>query len=574
MPRRRHALPGALCRVLIGWGLCLGPAAAAPEEPPAPAVGKPENPFARLFHGNYLPPEIRALERGGDEGLEALVKEGKLRLAEADVVRLALANNVDINVERYAPYFSLWGVEKGRGVLDPTLAFRTNVDRLVTPATSVLQGSDTLLNLNTLYDFTVHKPFESGLDLDVGYSTKRLRTSSLFYSINPSLATGLNVNVTQHLLRDFGRISRARFVRIARNNLGMSQEDFVARATETLTAALNTYWDLVYAQGDLKVREESVRLATLVLEQNRIQAEVGTMAPLDVAAAEAEVAARTEELVVARFNKRAAEDQLKKMISSRLDPGTVAAEVEPLTPPNAPPAPPSDLAQAIQRALELRPEVKRQALDQENRRIQVDYARNQLLPLFDFVAGYSQNGLGGTRILRDYSQGFFNAPIIGVDPGGLGTALDSLFSRRYLGYVVGFNFKVPIGNTEARATSAQAQIDYRQGNERLRALRQRIATEVRDAYDRIERDRARVAAAQATIRYAEQRLRGEEDKYAVGATTTRAVFEAQRDLRDAASREVRARVDLVKSRIALDKAVGDVFTAHNIEVKEALRLFR
>ena len=36
-----------------------------------------------------------------------------------------------------------------------------------------------------------------------------------------------------------------------------------------------------------------------------------------------------------------------------------------------------------------------------------------------------------------YSQGFFNAPIIGITPGGFWDSLDSLFSRRYLGYVLG-----------------------------------------------------------------------------------------------------------------------------------------
>jgi outer membrane protein TolC len=252
----------------------------------------------------------------------------------------------------------------------------------------------------------------------------------------------------------------------------------------------------------------------------------------------------------------------------------VGAEVLPTTAPAAPPLPSGDARQAIQRALEIRPEVKRQILDQENKKIQVDYSRNQLRPLFDRVATYSQNGLGGTRIVRDYTNGFFDAPIKSIEPGGFSNALDTLFSRRFLGYVVGFNFKVALGNDEARATSAQAQIDLRQGEERLRSLRQRIALEVRDAYDRMERDRARVDAAETSVRYGEKKLEGEQDKYALGAGTTRFILEAQRDLQDARSRLLRAKIDLVKSRIALDKAVGDIFPAYNIELKEALGLFK
>ena len=102
-------------------------------------------------------------------------------------MRLALESNVDINVERYGPYFSLWDVEKGRGVLNPSILFNTNVNRLVTPSTSVLQGGDTVLDSNSLYELAIRKPFEKGFDLDFNFSSRRARSSSFFLSLNPSL---------------------------------------------------------------------------------------------------------------------------------------------------------------------------------------------------------------------------------------------------------------------------------------------------------------------------------------------------------------------------------------------------
>ncbi len=85
-------------------------------------------------------------------------------------------------------------------------------------------------------------------------------------------------------------------------------------------------------------------------------------------------------------------------------------------------------------------------------------------------------------------------------------------------------------------------------------------------------NRARVESAEVTVRYAGKRLEGEQDKFNMGASTTRFILEAQRDLQDAQSRLLQAKIDLVKSRIALDKAVGDTFSAYNIELKDALRL--
>jgi outer membrane protein TolC len=125
-----------------------------------------------------------------------------------------------------------------------------------------------------------------------------------------------------------------------------------------------------------------------------------------------------------------------------------------------------------------------------------------------------------------------------------------------------------VGNDEARANNAQAQIEFNQGEERLRSLRQRIALEVREAHDNMEMNRARAEAAEVTVRYQEKRLQGEQDKYSLGATTTRFILEAQRDLEDAQSRLLKARIDLIKSRVAFDKAVGDTLAVHGIELRQ------
>ena len=550
-------------------------ASGAAQERKAATPYKPSgNGFSRFFYGNYATPWIRSFEERGEARLESLIKDGILELSEADAVQLALESNVDINVDRYSPYFSLWGVDKSRAVLNPAVSFTTNVDRLVTPSSSLLGGADTLLNLTTVWDLTFQKPFEPGLDLALDFRTRRARSNNFFASLNPAITPALSLTLTQHLLKDFGRISRGRHLRIARNNYSLSQEDFLARTTETVANVLNVYWDLVYLEEDIKVKQASKKLAEVVLEQNKIQSEVGTMAPLDVVQAEAEVAARDEALVTAQYNKRIVEDQLKKLISGRPDPGLIAAAVRPTSKPLPPPDPAGDLEGAIRRALEVRPEVRRQQLDQENRKIQVDYTRNQLRPVFDVSASFSQNGLGGDRIVRDLSKSFFDAPILEIQRGGFWDSMDSLFSRKYLGYAIGFNLRVPLGNDDARANSAMAQIDYKQGEERLRSLRQRIAVEVRQAYSSLEKDRARVRTAEITVGYQEKRLQGEQDKYAMGATITRFILEAQRDLQDAQSRLLRAKIDAVKSRIAVDKSVGDLLGAYNIELQDALRTFK
>jgi len=541
----------------------------AQEAAPPP---RPGNVFTRILKNDYESPQVQALEPRSEQALADRIREGRLELSAEEAIQLALENNVDINVLRYSPYFSLWGIEGGRAALNPTLSFDTNVNRLVTPSTSALQGGTTLLNLTNLYNLSFHKPFAGGLDLDIAYSTTRLRTSSYFNSLNPSITTGLSIGFTQHLLKDFGKISRTRFLAIARNNYDMSLESFIAGTTTIINNVLNSYWSLVYNSEDLRVKEASLSLAQTVLEQTRIQEQVGAMAPLDVLQAEAEVASRNQQVVAARNSRKLLENQFKKLIFPQTDPGQIAASIVPTSRPDPPPPPGIDASQAIQRALEIRPEVKQQLINQRNNQIQVDYTRNQLRPTLDFKAGYSQNGLGGNTIMRDYSNGIFGAPIVGVEPGGFGDSLSSLFGGQNLGYAFGLTFRIPIGNDQARVSNAQAKILYNQGEESLRALRQQIALDVRQAYDALELNRTSVEAAEVTVRYQQRRLQGEQDKYMLGASTTRFVLEAQRDLQNAQSVLLQARIAWIASRIALDKAVGDTFAAHNILLQDALRL--
>jgi outer membrane protein TolC len=540
----------------------------APAQQGTPARG-PGGSLRRVFFGNYTPPQVRVLEPGEDS-LEKMVRDGRLQVSESDVIRLVLENDPELQVERYGPYFSLWGVDKARASLNPSLGVSTHLNRILSPTTSILQGADTILDLATVNDVSLRVPFERGLDMDLSLTTRRSRTSSTFFTVNPSFTTTASIGFTQHLLRDSGRISRGRFLSIARNDYGISEEEFAIRVTNQVAEALNTYWELAFASEEEKARQASLKLAELVLEQVQAQLELGTKTPLDVAQAKAEVAARTEQGITARSNRRIAVARLKSLISSRIDAGTVDATVDLTSEVSLPPPSTEPVTQAIQRAMEIRPELRRSALELETKKIAVEYTRNQLRPTLDLAAGYSQNGLGGDRVLRDYGQNFLNAPILSIEKGGLGDSLDSLFSRRFLGYSVGLTFRISIGNDDARARNAQAQIEQRKSEANLRLLRHRIALEVREAHEVWERDRARVEAAEAGAQYNEKRLKGEQDLFAFGESTTRQVLEVQRDLAESRTRLLRAKIDLIRSQIALGKATGDLLAVHQINLKEAL----
>src|SRR5690606_27032914 len=161
-------------------------------------------------------------------------------------------------------------------------------------------------------------------------------------------------------------------------------------------------------------------------------------------------------------------------------------------------------------------------------------------------------------------------PIVDIIPGGLADSLKDLFSADYYGYVLGFDFRFPIFNTEARAANAQAQIALRRSELEEKSVRQMVQAEIRSALTQIEMNRERLQAVGVAVQSALERLEAEQARFEVGMGTTRDVIEAQRDLAQAESVQVRAEIDLIKSYDLLDRAVGRTLSNLNIVMRDSV----
>ena len=89
----------------------------------------------------------------------------------------------------------------------------------------------------------------------------------------------------------------------------------VREAVATTTRFVkNAYWDLVFSINSLEVQRLSLDLAQRSLKENRARVEIGTMAPIDIVQAEAEVAQREEAVIIAEAEIQRAEDALRALI--------------------------------------------------------------------------------------------------------------------------------------------------------------------------------------------------------------------------------------------------------------------
>jgi outer membrane protein TolC len=263
------------------------------------------------------------------------------------------------------------------------------------------------------------------------------------------------------------------------------------------------------------------------------------------------------------------EDQVKKLISAQGDPGMLLARLNPTQPVRRPASidvPPVE--EAIRIALENRPEMRQLDYELQNRDLEVQYAKNQLLPTVDIFGNYTQNGVGGRETLR---AGFGpDAPIIRQFPGGLGDAFGQLFSYNYTGYTVGFSVQIPLRNRAAQGEHARATTEKRIVENRITATAQQIALEVRNALTQVEMNRARIEAAEKARELTERRLDAEQKKFELGASTIRFVLEEQRNVTQAQTNEIAALVNYTKALVDLDRAMGLALRKNNIEIEKSL----
>jgi outer membrane protein TolC len=526
MISQRHALSA----LALSAALCSGPSWA--QQPPAPYPTPSPAPSW---------PPTTSLATASASG-------PVLQLTLEDAVKRAMENNVDIAVQRYEPQDSELAIKQARGVYDPLLSSTVSKNSQTDPARNAFSGGEKVDTDTTVFNFGAFQYIPTGGNLRLDFNNNKTDTNNVFSSFNPSFGSSLNANLAQPLLRDFKIDFNRRQITVAKKNREISDVDFRQTVVNTLANVKNLYYDLLYSIDNLEVQRKSLSLADRFLEENQIKVRVGTLAPLDVVAAESEKASREEAVILAEAAQLDAEDALKRAMFSDNNPATWATRIVPVDRPTAEPVV-VDLPGAINRALAGRTDVvsARKSLEVDD--INVKFTHNQKLPVFDLIAGYGATGIGGTQLTRDGLGG----PVIATVPGGYGDAVSSVFNNEFPTWSVGVNFSYPLFNRTAEAANARARVSRDQNLASLHRLEMQVTAEVRSAARAVETNIKRVESTRAARVLQERRLDAETKKFAAGMSTNFLVTQSQRDLAVAEVAELRAIADYRRSLVDFER---------------------
>jgi outer membrane protein TolC len=491
-----------------------------------------------------------------------------LELSLDDAILRTLKNNLAVKVAEYGPQNADLSIQAAREKYYPSLAFSYSNRHSERASYSFLDiAGTTSITKTGNFQGSINQTVPLGGRFTVTMTNSQTDTNQKGNTINPQYNTQLSLSFNQPLLRDFGTKMTNRTIIVARNSFDVSELTFAKTIQDTVHTVTQTYWNLVYAVENLKVQETSLQLAKDFLAKNQRSVEIGTLAPMDVLSAEAEVARIEAQILSAQSSVRNYEDQIRNLMNLSAEEEKGFAAVVPTDKPKFEDRP-VEFDQAIMIALDKRTDLRISKINLKTDELNFAYAKNQLLPNLSLNASYSSPGLSGTQLLYDGNPLF--GTVIGTIPGGFSNAYKDTFAFKYPNWNISLSLDIPLSNFLSRASYAQSKLALDQALLEMENQQKSAVLEIRNAVRQLQTNFKLVQANKIARELAEKKLAAEEEKLRVGLSTNYFVLQYQRDLTSARVAELNAIINYNIAQSSLDRAMGTILETRNIKLADLL----
>ena len=596
------------------------------------------------FTNNYVSHPVAQTTFADSPRLDQLMRAGNIYLSLRDAIALALENNLDIENARYTPKLAeanlfrakagtllrnvsntissgpssaslgvlaqtalgsggtsnsggggQGGVLSGLNVqlagsaipnLDPTFFINGQFihNTQIQTATNIT-GTNFLVTQYKSSNFGIQQGLITGTTLQLGMGNQFGVTQNSPYNMFSPYSQGtLSFSVQQNLLQGFRPSVNNRAIRVAKNQLHISDLTFKNQVMATVANVVSLYWDLVSFGDALKVKQQTLELDTKLYSDNKRRAELGAIAPIDIIQAEAEMKAAQQDVTTAETQVLQQETILKTVLTRNgLDKLEIAnARIIPTDRFNVPT---QEAVQPIQdlitEAIRSRPDIEQSTLGLEDARINNLGVKDAMLPQLTAFASMSNSGLGGAVnslgvpiTLPDGSTQYINrtpGDVNGFFLGGYGSVLSQIFGRNFPNYSAGISLSIPIRNRAAQADYITDQLNYRQLQIQDKQLRNNIRQNVINSRVALSQARAAYDTSVEARQLQEQTSNGTRRKYELGTATILDVVVTQRDTTNRQLSEVQAMNQYIKARLNLQSVLGRILQDYDVNIEDARR---
>ncbi len=476
-----------------------------------------------------------------------------------EVISRAVTENLDVKVEALNPKIkeAMWLGEKS--LFDTYFTLDLKTESSDSPQSSSFLSGGSIVKTDTdTISFGANQTLFTGTKLNFSlYDTRRENNVSI-NDLNPYASVWASLSFEQPLLKGFGIKNTKKSILVASNNRTISEAQFKLKVINTVSSAVQSYWNLIYFREDFEVKKQSLKLAEDLLEHTKIRVDVGVLPPIEIAQAEAGVASRKEAVIVAGNYVQQMEDALCQLLNYPVDDSVWKKDIVPKDKPDIQQIEIS-LESSTKLALNNRIELKNAGLMLQNSKLDVDFYRNNKLPSLSLQGSLAYAGLGGDR----YSKDWLTGQTI-YEQGSFSDAYTQIGNRDYKTWSIGISVSYPLFNRSAKSAYQTSRLGFQQKEFYYQQTEQMIRVEIRNAVRQLETDSNRIEAAKASRELQEKKLEAEEERYRNGLSTSYNVLDFQEDLSLAQTAELRAIVDYNKSKVALEQAQGTLLESLGI----------
>jgi outer membrane protein TolC len=294
------------------------------------------------------------------------------------------------------------------------------------------------------------------------------------------------------------------------------------------------FWDYALAERQIEIYTNSLNLAEKQMTETEERIKIGDLAETELAAAQAEVALRRENLINVRSSLAKERLDLLRLLnpSQGIDWNRDVVLQYDTSPPDVEL---DDVEQHVRVALRMRPDLNQARLQIQRGDLEVIRTKNGLLPKMDMFITFGKTGYANT-----FSQ-----------------ALDEMDGKSY-DVAWGLVFQGAPLNRSERAQYTRAVAGRQQLREALENISGFVQVDVRSAYIEVTRAREQISATAATRNFQEEKLRAETEKFRVGKSTSLLVGQAQRDFVASQIAEIQAVANYLKALVALYRLEGSL----------------
>ncbi|MBK5293659.1 MAG: efflux RND transporter permease subunit, partial [Acidobacteriia bacterium] len=519
------------------------------------------------------------------------ITQRKLTLSEA--LKAALKSNLEIEIERTTVANAHLGVKAAQGAFDGMFRWLPSVESRTIPTPSILMGAGGKLEETSLvqnFQYQQRLPWH-GASFLAGFDNSRQTTTNPFTGLTPYYGTRMMVQFAQPLMRGLKADPYRTELKLRSRNTQISELDLELKAIDVVARVEQAYWNLVAARQDVQVQSDAVKLAQEQLDRTRRMIASGTLASVEIAAAEAELERRKDNHLSSIGLLAEVENAFKLLLSAHRSEEIWTDAIIPLEERTVDFAAADDLPQAVSAAMGKRAELRQLAMRKQNNDAQKDLAANQLKPQMNLVASYSAAGLAGAQsdIDNPFTQNSIAtsqrinqlsalngiAPLPpttggGIPPaflGGYPASLSTLFEGGFPTVQVGVSLEWTTRNRTAEAGLGQTVVAERRLKLERDRIEQAIVAQVRNAIQSLTTSRQRILAAEASAHAAQEKLESEIRLFQSGESTNFLVLTRQNEFSDSRRRVVVARLDFNKAVSRLRQSMGTTLEAHNLHVQ-------